>query len=252
MPCQTPEWLDRDSGAIEAFLRQIKEHDEDASVKLVCRMGENLSQALTGAADAKSVLNEDGLFEDYCLKNRLFEQFQSTSIEYTDRLCFVNPHSRILEVDSGSGMGMDTISNQMLTKVGSSPGEAPSCSRYDVTNCSTTALEKVKEQLYQWKDLLTFSQCDIMIDPTLQGFQTESYDLILVSSILIVGDEAKRILRNLTKLLRPGGSFIFAARSIFSLTEFLLFGLPHPLQRFQCPRSRMLCETCKGPSIWEK
>lgn len=232
LPNQTQEWLECDANENEIFLDNLRSHGGDASAKTICRMGENLPLILSGAVDPKLLLNKDNLFEEYCLTSRFFREMCLTCTVYADILGHQNPHSRILELDAGVGMG--NITMEVLKTLGDKPSEARFL-RYDYTYCSENPFERAKERIQAWEDLVTFNELDILKDPTSQGFQDKSYDLILVSNILTIGDEAKQTLQNIRRLLKPRGRLIFAARSYYNLADILVFGMlsglyiPYPL-----------------------
>ena len=116
-------------------------------------------------------------------------------VKYEELLAHKKSDLHTLEI--GAGFGEATLAVlEALTKNGRKDWQ------YCCTSRGADALTMVKDSPSSWKDLITFKELDIEGDPQSQGFQAGYDDLIVTADIL---DNA---IRNMRKLLRPGGRLL--------------------------------------------
>lgn len=69
-----------------------------------------------------------------------------------------------------------------------------------------------------------YRKLDIEQDPVLQGFQPESYDLVIASNVLHATANMTKTMRNVRSLLRPGGKALIGEITTQMLFNILIFG----------------------------
>jgi SAM-dependent methyltransferase len=112
------------------------------------------------------------------------------------------PTLRVLEIGAGTG---GTTTN-MLAGLRSSFGE-PLYSQYSYTDISSGFFVAAKERFKDHPNM-SFSVLDISKDPLEQGFEAESFDLILAANVIHATPVLQDTLRNVKKLLHPKGRLL--------------------------------------------
>lgn len=164
------------------------------------RIGSNLVQVLTGQTDALSLLLEDQLlFRIYhCDEGARASQYMA---DYAAHLTFQRPGLRILEVGAGTGG-----TTAKVLKACCRGNTAPFCAEYMFTDISSGFFDEVRSGLLKpWSHMLSFQAFDLEQDPVQQGFEANTYDLIIAANVVHATASIRKSLRRIRKLLKPGG-----------------------------------------------
>lgn len=166
----------------------------------IARIGPQLTAIITGQTDPLNLFLEDELLfriyhGDECARpNRYIA-------EYLKILTFQRRNLRILEL--GAGTGGTTF--QILQAC--SPDGEGFCSEYVYTDISTGFFESVRTtKLKKWEHLLTFRTFNLERDPLEQGFEENSYDLVIAANVVHATRSLSRSLNMIHRLLKPGGT----------------------------------------------
>ena len=81
-------------------------------------------------------------------------------------------------------------------------------------------------------EFVNFQSLDIEIDPQEQGFEKESFDIVLASSVLHETTNLKKSLSHIAMLLRPGGLLTFTEIGQASPFMDTVFGMMEGWRRF--------------------
>ncbi|RYC64341.1 hypothetical protein CHU98_g1857 [Xylaria longipes] len=116
-----------------------------------------------------------------------------------------NPGMRILEIGAGAGSmtrhilgnlrGIETLKGTTVFK------------EYTYTDISPSFFDKARDEFGE--ERVSFQAFDVETDATQQGIQRGSYDLVVAGSVLHATRSLTTTLRNVHKLLAPGGKLIF-------------------------------------------
>jgi acyl transferase domain-containing protein/NADPH:quinone reductase-like Zn-dependent oxidoreductase/NAD(P)-dependent dehydrogenase (short-subunit alcohol dehydrogenase family)/SAM-dependent methyltransferase/acyl carrier protein len=169
--------------------------------EVLVRIGENMMAILNGKIDPLS------LFVERDLLWRLYADDASVrcygfAIEYLRHLTFKNPNMKVLEIGAGTGGATEPIL-EALSSDSTFPFQA-----YDFTDVSTAFFERSKIRLRKWHEIITYRRLDLQEDALRQGFQEESYDLVLASNVLHVAHSIDAALSRIQRLLKPGGRIL--------------------------------------------
>ncbi|PHH79322.1 hypothetical protein CDD80_5085 [Ophiocordyceps camponoti-rufipedis] len=107
------------------------------------------------------------------------------------------PRLRVLEV--GAGTAATTVS--VLRELGAD------FKNWTFTDISAGWFERAREVLDEWPQV-EYKVLDIEVDPVTQGFEPESYDVVLASNVLHATKDIRETLRHCSSLLKPGGSLV--------------------------------------------
>ena len=127
---------------------------------------------------------------------------------------------KILEI--GAGTGGATLS--VLEALSGADVSAPKFATYDFTDLSPTFFEKAAEKLSAWSDFLTFKKLDIEVDPSLQGYELGSYDLIIAANVLHATRRIGDTMKGVRSLLKPGGTLVLIELTVKTMAVSLIFG----------------------------
>ncbi|KAI1483080.1 putative polyketide synthase [Daldinia eschscholtzii] len=196
-------WLDLGEQAESELLERISKSPDGA---ILCTHGEYLPQIFRGQIPPLQVLMNNGLLHNWYKYSLGMERHNGQMTAYIRLLAHKNPNMKILEVGGGTG----GVSLPILESLGGSSNTSPYFTKYTFTDISTGYFEKAAEKLAPWAPFMEFNRLNIEQDPTSQGFQDHSYDLIIASNVLHATKCLAQTLKNVRKLLKPNGKFILS------------------------------------------
>ncbi|KAL9125409.1 MAG: hypothetical protein Q9217_005385 [Psora testacea] len=126
---------------------------------------------------------------------------------YLDLLAHKNPGLNILEIGAGTGSTTTTVLDALSHPSGI-VNNAARFSRYTFTDVSPAFFEKAQARFTKNCDRLEFRVLDIEKDPLQQGFESNSYDLIIAANVIHATANLNNTLQNTRNLLKPGGKLI--------------------------------------------
>ena len=179
---------------IDQIYKETQTTDAAAVGEALIRVLRGAQSFIEGRADALEVLLKDDVLTRIYGFAGLWE--------YTDFFNFLThakPHLRILEI--GAGTGATTAA--MLRNLTSEFGERL-YSTYDYTDISAGFFISAKER-FKDHPSIEYRVLDVTKDPIDQGFEANSYDLILASNVIHATPSIGDSLRNIHRLLHPNG-----------------------------------------------
>ncbi|KAF2792570.1 KR domain-containing protein [Melanomma pulvis-pyrius CBS 109.77] len=184
----------------QLFQEAFSSSSMSAFAEAIMRVHDNVRALFTGTVDALELLLRDNL---------LARIYDAVSFDYSDLVCaFSNsvPNLRILEVGAGTGGSTELILRGMQH-----PTHFPRYSKYTFTDISAGFFSKACERFASAPNM-EFKVFDISQHPFEQGFEPDSYDLILAANVVHATPILAASLHHLELLLAPGGKLV--------LTEF--------------------------------
>lgn len=163
-------------------------------------MGENLPDP--------SVLRGETNILEHMTKNNYLEKYYTDAIGFgwlndlisgtVEQITNRFPHMNICEIGAGTGGATGAILNRIGTAFSS----------YTYTDISSGFFEKAQSRLHQYRDRMDYKTLNIEKDPVEQGFREHGYDLVLAANVLHATESLEATLRNVRRLLRPGGFLV--------------------------------------------
>ncbi|KAM3517070.1 hypothetical protein NHJ13051_009322 [Beauveria bassiana] len=181
----------------------------------------NFSDLLLAKSDGLSILLEDNLlyrawFEDECL-NRCHYQLAS----YLSLLKFKQPNLRILEIGGGTGsLALPAVQALAMTGQDGSLGHC----RYVFSDISTCFFSNLQKKLNKFESSIEYKTLDLEQPPEEQGFELQSFDVIVASNAIHVVPNLDKALTYIRNLLKPGGQLAFVETTAPSLRWTMAFG----------------------------
>ena len=179
---------------IDHLLSQLLDTEAAAVATAIHRISKHSKNIFLGTTDPLDVLMED----DILTKVYDFMQLWDNS-EFFELLGHYKPDMKILEIGAGTGGTTSTILPQLQSKYGERMYGS-----YKYTDVSAGFFVAAKER---FKDVqgLEFGILDASQDPIQQGFEAESFDLIVATNVLHATPKLSETLSNVRKLLHPRG-----------------------------------------------
>jgi NADPH:quinone reductase-like Zn-dependent oxidoreductase/SAM-dependent methyltransferase len=215
---------DRDARRLEAVdfgqSTCIPSKMEDNIIEEVfINVGKSLQDILVGDLDPLRIIygDEDRIRGFYQQINEESHVFDAFSV-YLGALLHKTSGMNILEIGGGTAATTELLHKTL------SPMSDPRYSKYHFTDISPSLLDKAKIVLQRY-ERVKFDILDIEKDPMTQGFQKESYDLIVASQVFHATKNLEETIRHARSLLKPGGKLILVELTTQRALPGFVFGL---------------------------
>ncbi|THD00081.1 hypothetical protein EYZ11_000406 [Aspergillus tanneri] len=190
---------------------------------LLYEIGELLPRILRSEVDPLTSMLEDDLLNRYYQDaDNLRQSYAQVSV-CINQMGHQNPNLNILEIGAGTG---GTTVPILQTLGGGSDGTTPRFSHYTYTDISPGFFEKAKTKFEAWDHLMTYQTLDISSDPTGQGYEPHSYDLVVACNVLHATPEINKTVEHVRMLLKPGGKMILIEETTPKARHFPFVALP--------------------------
>lgn len=196
------EWRSRieDAEYYESLAAQLEKYSTEG--RFYVAVGRNLLAILHGEVDPLQVLFSGDLVKDYYLEinDRLSEAFFKT----LDLMAHKNPSLRVLEVGAGTG----GTTAHVIKPLFAGAGTRNRCEVYEYTDTSASFFEQARDDFSAYASRMRFSTLDIEQNPSEQGFSNGTYDVVIAANVLHATPNLDITLRNVHRLLKPGGKLV--------------------------------------------
>ncbi|KAE8326598.1 hypothetical protein BDV39DRAFT_193445 [Aspergillus sergii] len=177
--------------------------------EMLCRVGPCLAAILRGQKAPQDLMNEGGLLEKCSSDN---DDGVAQAVALLGQIIHKRPRARVLEIDAR----LDGTTRDMLEALGQLG------SLYHFSNATDDEFKHAAQELAAWSDILMFDTLDVAKEPSSQGFELGSYDVVIVSEI---AQPLAQSLTNLQALIKPGGKLLMVQTPHYKLDRELVLGL---------------------------
>ena len=219
-PLVEPQWDDLRDSERRVLLQKVR--SLDLTGEFLCRLGENIPQILVHGLEPLPLMLENDLLERQYRQSAPLARNYIQAAMIVDNIAHENPHLRVLEI--GAGTGGATLS--ILETLGGDSAQPPRFQEYIFTDISTGFFENSKLKLKAWGSLVTFNKLNIEEDPVSQGYQPESFDLIVAANVLHATPRMAHTMNNVRKLLKLGGKLLLIEATTLRVQFFPFSLLP--------------------------
>ena len=180
--------------------------NESTFGKLIVKVAEALKSIFEGLIDPLDLLFSTNLASEFYASQTFTASFDRLAA-YVDLLAHKNPNIEILEVGAGTGGATKPIIDRLVhySERSDNGMDIPRFKSYTYTDISPAFFEEAQKHFQAYSALMEYSVLDIEKNVLEQGFASEQYDLIICSMVLHATADLRATLRNIRKLLRPGG-----------------------------------------------
>lgn len=186
---------------------------------LITALGEALPAVCRGTLPTLQVLMENDMLNRFYKEGLGFPQANVHLASLVSRFSHRYPHIKVLEIGAGTGGATAHVLGAL----------SPQFESYTYTDISPGFFENARSLFHEYLPKMTFKTLDVERDPVDQGYEEESFDLIIASNVLHATKFLANTLQNCRRLLRPGGQLMLM--EITSAEEtirlgFITAGLP--------------------------
>lgn len=163
------------------------------------RIGQHVLEVIQEDINLIDIIAEDGLL------GRFYEQALGLRPSYihlgrlVSQIAHRYPNLEVLEIGAGTGSATKHVLNNLASVFNG----------YTFTDISSELLNQAKVTFSKYEDRFAFKTLDITRDITSQGFEEQSYDMIVAPNVLHTVPDLEVATRNCRRLLKPGGYIIF-------------------------------------------
>ncbi|KAI5918389.1 hypothetical protein F4810DRAFT_715562 [Camillea tinctor] len=186
------EWSQDNPEDIKALIDQLS---EETDIKMIAAVGENIPASVRGETTILEHMMRDNLLDNhykYCLGAQQYNGFLARMVK---QITHRYPHAKILEIGAGTGGATKSILEAIGHKMSS----------YTYTDISVGFFGHAEELFKAYSDKMTFTTLDVEKSPASQGFEPNSYDIVIASNVLHATPSLHTTLVNTRQLLKPGG-----------------------------------------------
>lgn len=199
----TPEFIEK----------LIEPYREDGNVKIILAVGDNLPASVRGETTILEHMIKDDMLEQHYKKSLGAEVANEFLANMMKQIIHRYPHAKILEI--GKIQKHDNHMWQALTLlIGAGTGGATKAvletiegamSSYTFTDLSVGFFGLAEKLFEAYSDKMEFKAFDVEKAPKGQGFEPNSYDIVIASNCLHATASLETTLANTRALLKPGG-----------------------------------------------
>ncbi|KAI8949604.1 putative polyketide synthase [Xylaria longipes] len=191
------DWLE---DSLEDIIEASKPFSHCPDVQIMHLVGTSMPRVFAGEGTMLEYFRADDndILDRYYVEALGLKQsadwLSRTVKQLTDRY----RHMNILEIGAGTGGATKAVFREINS----------SFSSYTYTDISAAFFENASSTFSRYKDRMAFKTLNVENDPVEQGFSEGTYDLVVCFFILHATSDITRCLRNIRKLLKPGGYLI--------------------------------------------
>ena len=216
---RSADWTNDDATERKRRLESVAA--KSVNGEMVCQLGPHLAAMLRGEQPPLELMMQDRLlYKYYSNMLKCPKSFQHTA-SLLQRLVHKHPRARILEI--GAGTGGET--RYALPVLGTAATGGPLVEQYDYTDVTPAFFEAAAEEFADWADILQFRKLDIETDPSGQGFEEASYDIVIACQCLHATKSMANTMANVRKLMKPDGKLLLVETTKDQVDVQFVFGL---------------------------
>jgi acyl transferase domain-containing protein/SAM-dependent methyltransferase len=202
------ERLRNDSAAKAELYKQSA--SDTAFGELAVRMGSNIVPVLRGETDPLQLMfGEDDILDRVYKRTATLNDLPAQQKAYLNVLAKHEANLHVLEIGAGTGSSTAQLLDALAPIADDGVSIASSVSHYMYTDVSAAFFEQARQKFQPYTNIMEYQVLDAEQDITKQeGFELESYDLIVAQNVIHTTTDLIKTLSNLRRLLKPGGRLL--------------------------------------------
>lgn len=178
--------------------QQRAKFPDQVDLQLITAVGENLAEVVRGQTTMLEHMIKDDVLNRFYKFGLGFQRANGFMGRIMKQVAHRYPRMKILEIGAGTGGATKGILESLGTTFES----------YTFTDISTGFFEAAAEAFSPWVDKMIFKPLNAENDVLEQGYVEKSYDLIIASNVLHATKTLSETMRNVRRLLKPGGHLL--------------------------------------------
>ncbi len=199
----------------DVILDILEKFPDNIDLRLMRAVGENMPAVVRGEITMLEPMLQDNMLNDFYVVAHGMPRYTAYLASLASQIGHRYPHMHVLEIGAGTGGATKSFLGALGDKF----------STYTFTDISGGFFEKAKHVFASHSSKMNFRVLDIEKDIEGQGFTEGSYDVIIASLVLHATRNLAQTLRNVRRLLKPGGYLLLLEITENDQMRFgLLFG----------------------------
>lgn len=192
-----------DQDARQAIFTEIESHSAEGAI--TARMGRNIAAIMRKEVDPLALMfGQDNVMEGVYKEGLHLYDLPKHLKSHLSLLSHKSSGLRVLEIGGGTG----SFTAEVFSVLAPRGKKAKNIASYVFTDISAGFFEKAKHRFQNWSDIMTFQPLNIEKNPTDQGLEDGSFDLIFAGNVIHATKNLHTSLGHLRSLLRPGGQLV--------------------------------------------
>ncbi|KAK5996292.1 PKS-NRPS hybrid synthetase cheA [Cladobotryum mycophilum] len=187
-----PEWK---NDSHDDILRIISSHPESIDLEIMYAVGENLPSVIRGEMNMLEPMVQDNKLNRFYVEAlgmpRYVEELSRIAAQISNRY----PHMSVLEVGAGTGGATKILLKHL----------ASGFDNYVYTDISSGFFPTAQETFSKYASKMTFKTLDIEKDIEGQGYEEQTFDLVIANLVVHATKDLEATMNNLRRLVKPGG-----------------------------------------------
>ncbi|KAL4945238.1 hypothetical protein BDV06DRAFT_231409 [Aspergillus oleicola] len=176
----------------------IAKHPNNVPVRLLQSVGSYLPEAMLSGSSILEHMVTDSMWDHIYEEGPGIDQANESIAQMVSQIAHRYPSMDVFEIGAGTGGSTKRI----LQTLG------PAFSTYTYTDVSSSFLSKARDLFKDYQERIIFKTFDMNQSPDSQNFVEGAYDVVIGSNVLHATVDMHRMMRNVRRLLRPGGYLI--------------------------------------------
>lgn len=178
----------------------------------IAQIRDNIEGLYTGTVDPAQLLMENDILPN------VYGVINFDYAGYVKLMSNSRPALRVLEIGAGAGGTTARILSQAVQV-----GALPPYSVYTYTDISPGFFPQARERFSNAPNI-EYKVFDVSKDPLAQGFEADSFDLILAPYVVHATPCLQQTLKNLNVVLKPDGRLLFSEPATVGASPGFIFG----------------------------
>lgn len=213
-PTVKREWLNDTKEDVWQYSDRFQDRID---IVLMRAVGENLTSIVRGETQPLEVMMKDNMLTDFYIDGHGLDPLNNHIARAVGQITHRYPQANILEIGAGTG----GTTRKVLREIGNAYGH------YTFTDISPGFFERAADK---FSDLvqqrrMTFQVLDIEKDIINQGFSEGTYDVIVAANVIHATQYLEDTMRQVRRLLKPGGFLIMMEVTGDLLRPGLILGI---------------------------
>lgn len=211
-PWVQKQW--RDDTLADVYAATEPYQDAVPSVRLMNLVGQQMPRVFRGETTMLEEFRMSGLLDSYYTEAFGLTQMSKWFGRVLAQICERYPHVDILEVGAGTGGATKSIL----------PALAGNFRSYTFSDVSSGFFQSASVVFADYQDKMRYRVLDLEKDPLDQGYSEASYDVVVASLVIHATAKLEKTMRNLRRLLKPGGFLVVGEGNHSHFTGGYMFG----------------------------
>ncbi|KAJ5311844.1 hypothetical protein N7476_007704 [Penicillium atrosanguineum] len=214
-PFARPEWAHDTKETISEILQR---QQDSIDVRSMTAVGEILPSIVRGHINLLDTWMQENMLSDVYFNALGAQSYLNEVARIAGQISNRYPHINVLEIGAGAGESTEAVLREMDTAFAS----------YTYTDLMDSMFDIARERFDKYQARMAYKVLDIERDIAEQGFSEQSYDVLIATFSLYATRNLEATLRNVRRLLKPGGYFILMELTDPNVMRFglTLGGLP--------------------------